>query len=100
MRLPLRSGSPALALARPPASVTAVSSDAEAVMVAKSLEPVMLTTMSCVAVPSDELTVSVSVTCWPAVKIGRASWRGGEVTARGVAVKVEGEERDGRGREV
>ena len=34
--------------------MTAVSSDADAVMVAMSLEPVMLTTMSCVAVPSDD----------------------------------------------
>ena len=39
-------GSPGVALATPPASVTAVSSLAEAVIVALSLVPVMVTSMS------------------------------------------------------
>src|SRR5437763_413019 len=50
-------GALAVALLRPPASVTALSSVAETVMLALSLLPVMVTSMSWVAVPSNEVTI-------------------------------------------
>ncbi|MNU07540.1 hypothetical protein D3C72_2531780 [compost metagenome] len=54
-------------MADPPASVTDVSSLVDAVIVAWSLAPVMLTVMVCCAVWSAEATVSESLACWPAV---------------------------------
>ncbi|MNT30611.1 hypothetical protein D3C72_1664150 [compost metagenome] len=65
--LPLADASPVSALPAPPASVTALSSLAEDVMVAWSLAPVMSTLMVCCAVWSAEATVSESLTCWPAI---------------------------------
>ncbi|MNL45236.1 hypothetical protein D3C87_1678670 [compost metagenome] len=65
--LPLAEASPRSVLPAPPASVTALSSLAEAEMVAWSLAPVMSTLMVCCALWSAEDTVSESLTCWPAI---------------------------------
>ena len=57
-------------VARLPAPLTATSSVTEPVaappITAASFEPVTVTSMSCVAVPSLLVTLSVSCTVWPA----------------------------------
>jgi len=59
-------GVPAVALFRPPASVTVPV--AVPVMVALSFEPLTVTSMILVAEPSALVTVSVSCAVWPALR--------------------------------
>ena len=65
--VPLAVGVPGLALLTPPASVTAPV--AVPPIVALSFEPVTVTSMICVAVPSLLETLSVSWTVWPAMRL-------------------------------